>query len=236
MPSRPSISPLALASVLSCAAGLAAVASVGLAQAQQAPVRTGPVLTAPIPRDPAVRVGRLPNGLRYFVRKNARPEKRAELRLVVNAGSMQENDDQLGVAHFVEHMAFNGTRRFPRAEIVNYLERIGMRFGADVNAYTSFDETVYMLQVPTDTLRLLQTGLNILEDWAHGIAFDPTELTKERGVVVEEWRGGRDANTRVMYKQFPVMLRGSKYAQRIPIGTKESLESFPDSVARAFYR
>lgn len=196
----------------------------------------GVPLAAPLTMDPAVRTGRLPNGLRYYVRRNARPEKRAELRLVVNAGSILETDAQRGVAHFVEHMAFNGTRRFPKSAIVDFLERIGMRFGADVNASTSFDETTYMLQVPTDTARFVETGLDILEDWAHGISFDPAELQKERGVVVEEWRTGRDAITRVSNRQFPVMLRGSTYADRLPIGTKENLETFPDSVARAFYR
>lgn len=190
----------------------------------------------PLVLDPTVRTGVLPNGLRYFVRKNARPEKRAELRLVVNAGSILENDDQRGLAHFVEHMAFNGTRRFPKADIVNYLERIGMRFGADVNASTSFDETIYTLTVPSDTARFITTGLDILEDWAHSITFDRTELQKERGVVVEEWRTGRDAGTRVQNKQFPVMLNKSKYADRLPIGTKENLETFADSLAIAFYR
>jgi zinc protease len=193
-------------------------------------------LNAPLVMDTAVRVGRLPNGIKYLVRKNARPEKRAELRLVVNAGSILEDDNQRGLAHFVEHMAFNGTRRFPKADIVNYLERIGMRFGADVNAYTSFDETVYMLQVPTDTARLVATALDILEDWAHGISFDPTEVRKERGVVVEEWRGGRGAGERIQDKQFPVMLKDSKYAVRLPIGTKDNLETFPDSLAIKFYR
>jgi zinc protease len=195
-----------------------------------------PSPSTPLTPDTAVRIGRLPNGVRYFVRRNVRPEKRAELRLVVNAGSILEDDDQRGLAHFVEHMAFNGTRRFPRADIVNFLERIGMRFGADVNAYTSFDETVYMLQVPTDTARLVATGLDILEDWAHGIAFDPAEVQKERGVVVEEWRTGRGAGERVSNRQFPVMLRGSKYAERLPIGTKENLEGFADSLAVKFYR
>jgi zinc protease len=195
-----------------------------------------PSPSTPLTPDTAVRIGRLPNGVRYFVRRNVRPEKRAELRLVVNAGSVLEDDAQRGLAHFVEHMAFNGTRRFPRADIVNFLERIGMRFGADVNAYTSFDETVYMLQVPTDTARLVATGLDILEDWAHGIAFDPAEVQKERGVVVEEWRSGRGAGERVSNRQFPVMLRGSRYAERLPIGTKENLEGFPDSLAVKFYR
>jgi zinc protease len=193
-------------------------------------------LNAPLVLDSAVRAGRLPNGIKYFVRKNARPEKRAELRLVVNAGSILEDDSQRGLAHFVEHMAFNGTRRFPKADIVNYLERVGMRFGADVNAYTSFDETVYMLQVPTDTARLVTTALDILEDWAHGISFDAAEVQKERGVVVEEWRTGRGAGERIQDKQFPVMLHNSKYAVRLPIGTKENLETFPDSVATKFYR
>ena len=145
----------------------------------QAPVPA----SAPLTMDPAVRTGRLPNGLRYYVRRNARPEKRAELRLVVNAGSILETDAQRGVAHFVEHMAFNGTRRFPKSAIVDFLERIGMRFGADVNASTSFDETTYMLQVPTDTAKFIETGLDILEDWAHGISFDPAELQKERGEI-----------------------------------------------------
>ncbi|HVZ48485.1 MAG TPA: insulinase family protein [Gemmatimonadaceae bacterium] len=193
-------------------------------------------LAAPLVLDPAVKAGVLPNGLHYYVRRNTKPEKRAELRLVVNAGSILETDAQRGVAHFVEHMAFNGTRRFPKSEIVDYLERIGMRFGADVNAYTSFDETVYMLQVPTDTAKLLDTGLDILEDWAHAITFDSAEIRKERGVVIEEWRTGRDASTRVSNRQFPVMLNNSRYAQRIPIGTRENLEAFPDSLARAFYR
>jgi zinc protease len=195
-----------------------------------------PDLSAPLPTDSAVVTGRLPNGIRYFIRRNVKPEKRAELRLAVNAGSILEDDAQAGLAHFVEHMAFNGTRRFPKAEIVNFLERVGMRFGADLNAYTSFDETVYMLQIPTDTARLVNTALDILEDWAHGLTFDPAELRKERGVVIEEWRTGRDAETRVQNRQFPVLFRGSKYALRLPIGTRENLERFADSLAVKFYR
>ncbi|MDA1080116.1 MAG: insulinase family protein [Gemmatimonadetes bacterium] len=235
---RSALTPFVLAASLLAPAALMLPATVGAQGSTTAPeAQAGLVdLAAPLTLDPDVRTGRFPNGLRYFVRQNGRPEKRAELRLVVNAGSILENDDQLGLAHFVEHMAFNGTRRFPKAEIVNYLERIGMRFGADVNAYTSFDETVYMLQVPTDTARLVSTALDILEDWAHGITFEPAELNKERGVVVEEWRTGRDASTRVSYRQFPVMLNQSKYADRIPIGTKENLETFPDSLASQFYR
>ena len=191
----------------------------------------------PLPTDAHVVRGQLPNGLHYIIRRNKKPEKCAELRLVVNAGSILESDAQRGVAHFVEHMMFDGTKRFPKQDIVNYVERVGMRFGADLNAYTSFDETVYMLQVPTDTARLLNTALDIIQDWASGAtAFNPAEMKKERAVVIEEWRTGRDASTRVQNLQFPVMLQGSKYAERVPIGTRENLETFPDSLAVRFYR
>ena len=195
-----------------------------------------PDLAALLPTDTSVHRGQLANGVRYLIRRNVKPEKRAELRLVINAGSILEDSSQRGLAHFVEHMAFNGTERFPKGDIVNFLERAGMRFGADLNAYTSFDETVYTLQIPTDSARLMATALDVLEDWAHGISFDAPELQKERGVVVEEWRTGRSASTRVQNKQLPVMLRGSKYAVRLPIGDKDLLEHFPDSLARAFYR
>ena len=193
-------------------------------------------LSAALPFDTAVHRGVLPNGLHYLIRRNGQPAKRAELRLVVNAGSILETDAQRGVAHFVEHMAFNGTKRFPKSDIVNFLERIGMRFGADVNASTSFDETVYTITVPTDTTRLVNTSLDILEDWAHSLTFDSAEVRKERGVVIEEWRTGLSAETRVQNKQFPVMLKGSQYAVRIPIGTKENLEHFPPKIAEQFYR
>lgn len=189
-----------------------------------------------LPVDPAVRTGVLPNGMRYFIRKNARPKARAELRLVVNAGSVLEDDDQRGLAHFVEHMAFNGTRRFAKSEIVDFIERSGMRFGADLNAYTSFDETVYQLQIPTDSAHLVRTAFQVLQDWAGGITFDSTEVEKERGVVIEEWRLGRGADGRVRDKQFPVLFRGSRYAERMPIGEKATLEHFPRSALVRFYR
>ena len=194
-----------------------------------------PDLAARLPMDTAVRRGKLPNGLQYIIRRNAKPEKRAELRLIVNAGSILEDDAQRGLAHFVEHMAFNGTRRFPKSDIVNFLERVGMRFGADLNASTSFDETVYTLQIPTDTARLVNTALDIMEDWAHDLSFAPKAIQKERGVVIEEWRTGLSAETRVQNKQFPVMLHGSKYATRLPIGTKENLERFQGKLAEQFY-
>jgi zinc protease len=195
-----------------------------------------PPLDAPLPQDPAVRTGALENGLRYYIRQNDEPHNRVELRLVVNAGSLLEDRDQLGLAHLVEHMAFNGTRNFERQELVNYLESVGMRFGPDVNAYTSFDETVYMLTLPTDSAGVVETGFQILEDWAHAIAFDSVEVEKERGVVIEEWRLAQGAGARLRNLHFPVLYRGSRYAERLPIGTRESLESFRHSALRRFYR
>ncbi len=186
--------------------------------------------------DPAVQTGVLDNGLTYYIRKHRKPENRVLLWLAVNAGSVLEDDDQQGLAHFVEHMAFNGTKRFEKNSMIDFFERSGMDFGADVNAFTSFDETVYMLQVPTDDAKLLATGYDVLEDWAGAVSFDPTEVDKERGVVIEEWRLGRGANQRVFDKQWPVFLAGSKYAKRKPIGEKEILENAPVDRLQAFYR
>jgi zinc protease len=192
-------------------------------------------LAEELPIDPAVTVGQLDNGLRYYIRANGRPEQRAELRLVVNAGSVLEDGDQLGLAHFLEHMAFNGTEHFEKQELIDYLQFIGMRFGADVNAYTGFDETVYMLTIPTDSVAIVETAFQILEDWAHGIAFDSVEVEKERGVVVEEWRLGQGAWSRVRDQQFPVLFQGSLYAERLPIGDPEVLETFDHAVLKRFY-
>lgn len=192
-------------------------------------------LDARLPLTPEVRTGQLDNGLRYFIRHHTRPENRAELRLLVNAGSILEDEDQQGLAHFLEHMAFNGTEHFAKNELVDYLEKIGMRFGADLNAYTHFDETVYMLTVPTDDPQLLATGFEILEDWAHRITIEPEEVDKERGVVIEEWRLGRGAGARVRDEQFPILFQGSRYAERLPIGQKEILETAPAEALRRFY-
>ena len=147
----------------------------------------------PMPVDPKVKIGRLSNGMTYYIRHNSKPEQRVELRLVVNTGSVMEDEDQLGLAHFMEHMNFNGTKRFPKNELVNYLQSIGVQFGADLNAYTGFDETVYILPVPTDKPELVEKGLQILEDWAHNATLDSLEIEKERGVVIEEWRLSRGA-------------------------------------------
>jgi len=173
-----------------------------------------------IPVDPMIRVGKLDNGLTYYIRKNIKPEKRVEMRLVVNAGSMMEDDDQQGLAHFVEHMAFNGTKNFEKNEIVSYLQSIGVQFGADLNAYTSFDETVYILPIPTDDKEIVNQGLQVLEDWAHNVLLTEEEIDKERGVVVEEWRLGRGASQRMRNQYFPVLFKESRYADRLPIGKK----------------
>ena len=188
-----------------------------------------------LPVDPQITIGKLSNGFRYYIRTNQTPENRAELRLVVNAGSLLEDEDQLGLAHFVEHMAFNGTKRFAKDEIVKFMESIGMRFGPSLNAFTSFDETVYMLQVPTDKPEVLSKAFMILEDWAHYLSFDPKEIDKERGVIVEEWRLGRGADARMQDTQLPVLLKGSRYAERLPIGKKEIIESFKHDALKRFY-
>ncbi|MCX6551755.1 MAG: pitrilysin family protein, partial [Acidobacteria bacterium] len=180
-------------------------------------------------------IGTLGNGLRYYIRVNRKPENRAELRLVVNAGSVLEDNDQLGLAHFVEHMAFNGTKHFAKQEIVSFMESIGMRFGPSLNAFTGFDETVYMLQVPTDKPEVLAKSFLILEDWAHNLSFDPLEIDKERGVIVEEWRQGRGAGARMQDTQLPILLQGSRYADRLPIGRKEVIETFTHDRLKQFY-
>jgi zinc protease len=193
-------------------------------------------LTAKIPVDAKVKVGTLPNGVRYYIRKNVKPEKRAELRLVVNAGSILEKDHERGYAHFVEHTAFNGTRNFAKNDLVKYLQSIGVRFGADLNAYTSFDETVYILPVPTDTPRIVNQAFTILEDWAHGQIFDSVEVVNERGVVREEWRGSKGAGERMMQQFLPIALKGSLYADRLPIGTERTIMAATPSNLRPFYR
>lgn len=190
----------------------------------------------PMPLDPKVKIGRLSNGLTYYIRQNTLPEKRVEMRLVVNAGSVMEDDDQLGLAHFMEHMNFNGTKRFPKNELVSYLQSIGVKFGADLNAYTGFDETVYILPVPTDKPELIDKGLQILEDWAHNALLDSLEIEKERGVVIEEWRLSRGADERMMKQTLPVQYRGSRYAERLPIGTRESLQHFSPAALKRFYK
>lgn len=201
----------------------------------QPQVTRAQALSDPMPVDPQITIGKFANGIRYYIRANKKPEKRAELRLVVKAGSILEDDDQQGLAHLVEHMAFNGTKNFPKNEAVAFLESLGMRFGADVNAYTSFDETVYMLTVPTDKPGMMDRALQILEDWAHNLSFEPAEIEKERGVVMEEWRLGRGAGRRMLDKIFPIILKGSRYADRLPIGKPEIIQNGKQERLKQFY-
>src|SRR5215212_2308269 len=193
-------------------------------------------LTDKVPVDSNVKIGKLSNGFTYYIRKNSKPEKKVELRLVVNAGSVLEDPDQQGLAHFMEHMNFNGSKHFPKNDLVSYLQSIGVEFGADLNAYTSFDETVYILPVPTDKPALVDKGLQILEDWAHNALLDSIEIEKERGVVIEEWRLGRGPDERMLRQTLPVQYAGSKYVDRLPIGTKENLEHFSHTLLKRFYK
>src|SRR4051812_1948152 len=212
--------------------------AVGIAGAQPPAVTTN-VLEAPlsqtVPVDPLITVGTLRNGLRYYVRRNTQPQHRAELRLVVNAGSVLEDDDQRGLAHFVEHMSFNGTQHFPQQAVAGFMQSLGMRFGAHVNAHTSFDETVYELQVPTDNPAVMDRALLIMEDWSHNVSFDAPIVDKERGVILEEWRLGLGADERIQDTQFPLLLSGSRYAQRLPIGKPEIIEHVNHDRLKQFY-
>ncbi len=193
-------------------------------------------LDQPIPFDPAVRTGTLPNGLRYYIRHNGRPAARVAMRLAVKAGSLDEADDQQGLAHMLEHMAFNGTEHFKPGELVAYFESTGTRLGPHVNAYTSFTETVYMLQLPTDKPEVVQKGFLAFADYAGGMTLDPKEIDKERGVVLEEWRLGLGAGSRIRDKQIPVLYYQSRYAERLPIGKPEILKTFKPERLRELYK
>ena len=189
-----------------------------------------------IPLDPAVRVGKLPNGFTYYIRKNVEPKNRVQLYLANKIGSIMENDDQRGLAHFMEHMGFNGTKNFPKNDLVNYLQKAGVRFGADLNAYTSFDETVYQLPIPSDDPEVLKNGIQIMRDWAQDATLDPTEIDKERGVVLEEKRLGKGAQQRMQDKYLPMLFNNSRYSDRLPIGTEEVLKNFSAETIKQFYK
>ncbi|MBK8884626.1 MAG: insulinase family protein [Bacteroidales bacterium] len=188
-----------------------------------------------IPPDPNIKIGRLDNGLTYYIKQNTKPEQRMEMRLAINAGSICETDAQQGLAHFCEHMCFNGTKNFPSNKMVSMLEEMGVKFGAELNAFTSFDQTVYMLKVPTDSIEWINRGFQVIEDWAHEVSMENTEIDKERGVIEEEWRMGLGADDRMQAKYIPVILKGSKYAERIPIGKMDIIKSFPYDTLRKFY-
>lgn len=193
-------------------------------------------LTDPLPLDPDVKVGKLSNGLTYYIRRNPKPEKKVELRLAVNTGSVLENDNQRGLAHFMEHMGFNGSKNFPKNELVDFLQKSGVKFGADLNAYTSFDETVYILPIPTEDPAMIEKGFTVLEDWAFNNLFEKSEIEKERGVVLEESRLSKGSFERMSRQYYPKLFNGSKYAERLPIGKDEILKSFTPETLKNFYK
>lgn len=189
-----------------------------------------------IPMDPSVKTGTLPNGMKYYIKKNTLPEKKVDFRLAINAGSILEDENQRGLAHFMEHMNFNGTKNFPDNKLVDFLQSIGVKFGQHLNAYTSFDETVYMLPVPLDKPGNLDAGLKVMEDWAFNATLSDEQINKERGVVLEELRLGLGADKRMQDKYLPKLLYKSQYAERLPIGKKDILENFKPDVIRQFHK
>jgi zinc protease len=195
-----------------------------------------PNLADTIPVDPQIKTGYLSNGLKYYIRQNKKPEQKVELRLVVNTGSILEDDDQQGLAHMTEHMAFNGTKNFKKNEIISYLQSIGVQFGADLNAYTSFDETVYMLPIPTDRPANIEKGFQILEDWAHQVSFLDEDIESERAIILEELRNGKGAEDRMYRKLYPKLFAGSKYADRLPGGIDSIIKTFKPDLVRKFYK
>lgn len=190
----------------------------------------------PIPTDPSVRIGKLDNGLTYYIRHNERPEKQAEFYIAQKVGSILEEDNQRGLAHFLEHMCFNGTKHFPGNSLREYLESIGVKFGVNLNAYTAVDETVYNISnVPVIRDGIIDSCLLILHDWADDLTLDPKEIDKERGVIHEEWRTSMGAQMRMFETTFPLIFSGSKYAHRLPIGTMEVIDNFPYQDLRDYY-
>ena len=190
----------------------------------------------PIPVDPNVRIGKLDNGLTYYIRKNALPENRADFYIAQKVGSIQEEDNQRGLAHFLEHMCFNGTTHFPGDALKQYLERIGVKFGENLNAYTSVDETVYNISnVPVTTPGAIDSCLLILHDWSNDLTLDPKEIDKERGVINEEWRTRMSAMQRMQEKVLPQMFVGTKYANCFPIGTMDVVMNFKYQTLRDYY-
>ncbi len=211
-----------------------AVSGSALAQSKSTS-KASSVSAKAIPLDPNVKTGKLANGFTYFIRKNTEPKNRATLYLANKVGSILENDDQQGLAHFMEHMSFNGTKSYPKNDLVNYLQKAGVRFGADLNAYTSFDETVYQLPIPTDDLEVFKNGMQIMRDWAQDATLDIAEIEKERGVVIEEKRLGKGAAQRMQQQYLPMLFNNSRYSNRLPIGTEEVLKNFKPETIKAFY-
>lgn len=191
----------------------------------------------PLPIDPKVRYGKLSNGLTYYIRHNDQPKDRADFYIAQNVGSILEEENQRGLAHFLEHMAFDGSRNFPNNGMDEYIESVGMRSGENFNAYTSFDETVYMItNAPVNKSGVVDSCLLILHDWSGFLALTDSAIQKERGVIREEWRTRQDAQTRLWEQQLPKMYPGSRYANRMPIGSIDVIENFKPDELRAYYK
>jgi zinc protease len=189
-----------------------------------------------IPLNPKVKVGKLDNGMTYYIMENKRPENRVEARIKFLFGSLQEEDHQVGLAHFIEHMCFNGTKNFPKESLVQFLESTGVKFGADLNAMTGFDAITYMLTLPLDVPNMLETGIQVLDDWARYVTFDSIEIEKERGVIIEEDRQAlANAQGRLMRYHFPKMLNYSRYVDRHPIGDMEIVRTAPRQAFLDYY-
>ena len=224
---------LAAAALLSLSVAVPASAlATAPAASKLAPLK----LDDPLPIGPQVKVGKLANGLTYYIQPNRKPENKLELRLVVKAGSILEDEDQRGLAHFTEHMAFNGSRHFRKHELVSYLQSIGVKFGADLNAYTGFDETVYILPVPSENRRDVDKAFLVLQDWAQGLTLNDADIDKERDIILEELRLGKGAGDRMQKVLMPKIYNGSRYAERLPIGQEDTLRHFKPDALRRFYR
>jgi zinc protease len=200
-----------------------------------ATVAAAPALSDKVPANPNVKTGKLDNGLSYYIERNAKPAQRVELRLVINAGSVLEDDDQRGMAHLLEHMAFNGSTHFKKHELIAYLQSIGVRFGADLNASTGFDATIYMLPIPTDKPGNLEQGMTVLEDWAHGLTLSDKDIDDERQIVLQEKRMHAGYGQRSTEAMLPKLTNGSRYKDRLPIGTEDSILNARPEALRRFY-
>ena len=214
---------------------LVLTASFAMAQTGKSDTKKTTDLTAKVPVDKKVRVGKLSNGLTYYIRANKKPENRVQFRLVTNAGSVLEDEDQQGLAHFCEHMAFNGTKHYKGNTMISELQKNGIEFGRGINAWTSFDETVYYVDLPSDKPEMVEMGFKILDGWAGKLLFTPSEIEHERGVILEEWRMGLGAQERLRKATWPIMLKGSKYAERLPIGLEEVIRNFKRETIVRFY-
>lgn len=189
-----------------------------------------------LPIDPAVKIGKLDNGLTYYIRHNEEPKNQANFYIAQKVGSVQEEESQRGLAHFLEHMAFNGSEHFPGDKLIKYCERIGVKFGANLNAYTSTDETVYNIDdVPTTDVSNIDSCLLILSDWSGRLSLEEEEIDKERGVIHEEWRMRTSAGMRILNRQLPKLYPGSRYGERMPIGLMSVVDNFTPDFLRAYY-